>query len=116
MYIASIDCTPYSCQVMAAAKTSETERTKLSRPAVVDRALALADRAGVDALTIRRLATELGVTPMALYWHFRSKEELIAGVADRIWGEIRTAVARPRPGPDHRPLIRAPPLAVLARR
>jgi len=77
---------------MAPVKTGEGERTKLSRSAVVDRALALADSDGVDALTIRRLATELGVTPMALYWHFRSKEELIAGLADRIWGEIRTDV------------------------
>jgi AcrR family transcriptional regulator len=85
---------------MAATKSSDAERTKLSRSAVVDRALALADSAGVDALTIRRLATELGVTPMALYWHFRSKEELIAGVADRIWREIRTDVDRSSPWPD----------------
>jgi AcrR family transcriptional regulator len=77
---------------MAQAKTGEAERTKLSRAAVVDRALELADNDGLDALTIRRLANELGVTPMALYWHFRSKEELIAGVADRVWGEIRTDV------------------------
>ena len=77
---------------MAPVKVSEGERTKLSRSAVVDRALALADSDGLDALTIRRLATELGVTPMALYWHFRSKEELIAGLADRLWGEIRTDV------------------------
>ncbi len=77
---------------MAATKTGEAERTKLSRAAVVDRALELADTDGLDALTIRRLATELGVTPMALYWHFRSKEELIAGLADRVWGEIGTDV------------------------
>lgn len=77
---------------MAAAKAGEAERTRLSRSAVVDRAVTLADSEGVDALTIRRLATELGVTPMALYWHFRSKEELIAALADRIWGEIRTDV------------------------
>jgi len=77
---------------MAPTKTQEAERTRLSRSAVVDRALTLADRDGLDALTIRRLATELGVTPMALYWHFRSKEELIAGMADRVWGEIRTDV------------------------
>lgn len=80
--------------------TQETERTRLSRSAVVGRALALADAEGVDALTIRRLAQELGVTPMALYWHFRNKDELIAGLADRIWGEIRSdidpAVAWPR--------------------
>jgi TetR/AcrR family transcriptional regulator, tetracycline repressor protein len=85
---------------MAATKSKEAERTKLSRSAVVDRALALADSAGLEALTIRRLATELGVTPMALYWHFRSKEELIASVADRIWGEIRTDVDRSSPWPD----------------
>jgi TetR/AcrR family tetracycline transcriptional repressor len=77
---------------MAATKTGEAERTKLSRAAVVERALELADSDGLDALTIRRLAAELGVTPMALYWHFRSKEELIAGLADRVWGEIRTDV------------------------
>jgi len=85
---------------MAATKSNEAERAKLSRSAVVDSALALADSAGVEALTIRRLATELGVTPMALYWHFRSKEELIASVADRIWGEIRTDVDRSSPWPD----------------
>src|SRR6185437_5034921 len=77
---------------MAPAKAAQVERTRLSRSAVVDRAIELADAEGVDALTIRRLATELGVTPMALYWHFRSKEELITGLADRIWGEIRTDV------------------------
>ena len=84
---------------MAPTKAGEAERTRLSRSAVVDRALALADTEGVDALTIRRLATELGVTPMALYWHFRSKEELIAGLADRIWGEIRTDVDPADPWP-----------------
>jgi TetR/AcrR family transcriptional regulator, tetracycline repressor protein len=76
----------------ARAGTAEAERTKLSRSTVVDRALALADAEGVDALTIRRLAQELGVTPMALYWHFRNKEELIAGLADRIWSEIRSDI------------------------
>jgi TetR/AcrR family tetracycline transcriptional repressor len=77
---------------MAPTRTAEAERTKLSRSAVVDRALQLADSEGVDALTIRRLAQELGVTPMALYWHFRNKEELNAGLADRIWGEIKSDV------------------------
>ncbi|HET9896792.1 MAG TPA: TetR family transcriptional regulator [Streptosporangiaceae bacterium] len=77
---------------MAVTKTAETERARLSRSAVVDRALVLADAEGVEALTIRRLATELRVTPMALYWHFRNKEELIAALAERIWSEIRSDV------------------------
>src|SRR5258708_20136966 len=98
---------------MAGTKSSEAERTKLSRSAVVGRALALADSAGLEALTIRRLATELGVTPMALYWHFRSKEELIAGVADRIWGEIRTDVDRASPWPDQLRLMLESLIVVL---
>ena len=59
---------------------------------MVDRALQLADAVGLDALTIRKLATELGVTPMALYWHFRSKDELLTGLAERVWAEIDTNV------------------------
>jgi len=66
----------------------EGERARLSKRAVVDRALKLADANGLDALTIRKLAQDLGVTPMALYWHFRSKEDLLEGMAERVWGEI----------------------------
>ena len=77
--------------------TDEGERARLTRAVVVDRALALADNAGLDALTIRKLATELGVTPMALYWHFRSKDELLAGLAAHVWGEIDLTVDRAAP-------------------
>ena len=55
---------------------------------MTERALKLADADGLDALTIRKLAQDLGVTPMALYWHFRSKEDLLEGVAEQVWGEI----------------------------
>jgi AcrR family transcriptional regulator len=64
------------------------ERPRLSKEAVVDQALAIADADGLESLTIRRLANELGVTPMAFYWHFRNKEALLTGVAERLWGEI----------------------------
>ena len=73
---------------MATTKNPPQAAAKLSKAAVVERALALADELGLEALTIRRLAQELGVTPMALYWHFRSKEELLAGLGDRVWSEI----------------------------
>lgn len=63
---------------------SAAARPALSRESVADRAVALADAEGLDAVTIRRLADELGVTPMALYWHFRTKEELLAGVGARV--------------------------------
>ena len=91
-------CTAYSCQLMAPTQ-AEAQRSRLSKATVVERALALADADGLDALTIRRLAQELGVTPMALYWHFRSKEELLAGLGDQIWGEIDTDVDPDAPWP-----------------
>ena len=62
--------------------------SRLSKSAVIDGALRLADSAGLETLTIRRLAADLGVTPMALYWHFRGKDELLDGLADRLRGEI----------------------------
>ena len=82
-----------------AAKTAaeETGRPRLTKSAVVGRALQLADRGGVEAVTIRRLATELGVTPMALYWHFRSKDELLAALSERIWDEMDLDVDRTAP-------------------
>jgi TetR/AcrR family transcriptional regulator, tetracycline repressor protein len=63
-------------------------RSRLSKRTVTDRALKLADADGLDALTIRKLAQDLGVTPMALYWHFRSKEDLLEGVAEQLWDEL----------------------------
>jgi AcrR family transcriptional regulator len=62
---------------------------RLGREVVIERALALADADGLDALTIRRLADELGVTPMALYWHFRNKDELIDGLAEYLFAQVQ---------------------------
>jgi AcrR family transcriptional regulator len=76
------------------------ERTRLSRETVVDGALALTDAEGLDGLTIRRLATHLGVTPMALYWHFKNKDELLNAVADRLWSLIDTETDQARPWPE----------------
>ena len=87
-----LPCTAYSCQVTSSALPDEGDRARLTKDVVAQRALVLADRVGPEALTIRKLATELGVTPMALYWHFRSKDDLLTGVADRIWGEVDIAV------------------------
>ncbi|MEV0201578.1 TetR family transcriptional regulator [Nonomuraea sp. NPDC050691] len=57
---------------------------KLTATAIVERALEIGDTEGLDAVTIRRLATDLGVTPMALYWHFKNKEQLVVGLADHL--------------------------------
>jgi TetR/AcrR family transcriptional regulator, tetracycline repressor protein len=60
----------------------------LSRDGIVDRAVAIADVEGLDAVSIRRLAQEFGVTPMALYWHVQNKDELLAAMGDRIFAGI----------------------------
>ena len=54
----------------------------LSREPIVAAALELVDRDGWDALSMRRLAVELDVWPMAIYRHFSDKEDLLAAVAD----------------------------------
>ncbi|MHB1527545.1 MAG: TetR/AcrR family transcriptional regulator C-terminal domain-containing protein [Candidatus Dormibacteria bacterium] len=64
-------------------------QARLSPDAIVTRALALADAEGLDAVTIRRLAQDHHVTPMALYRHFRDKDELIDAMAERLLADIR---------------------------
>ncbi|HEX2086832.1 MAG TPA: helix-turn-helix domain-containing protein [Solirubrobacteraceae bacterium] len=54
---------------------------KLSRERILETALAVVEREGWDALSMRRLAQDLDVWPMAIYRHFRDKEELLAVVA-----------------------------------
>jgi AcrR family transcriptional regulator len=60
----------------------------LNRDRVLRTAVALADRAGIDALSMRSLAQELDVVPMALYKHVANKEQLLDGMVDVIVGEI----------------------------
>jgi TetR/AcrR family tetracycline transcriptional repressor len=63
-------------------------KERLSRERIVDCAIALADAEGLEAVTIRRLAQDQGVTPMALYWHFKDKELLLNGIAERLLSEV----------------------------
>lgn len=81
----------------AGSNTKEGRRPPLSRSLVLDRALALADAEGLDAVSARRLAHELGVTPMALYWHFRRKDELLEALADRVVQEVDLSIDRSLP-------------------
>ena len=64
------------------------ERKQLTREVVVERALVLADSGGLGGVTIRRLAGDLGVTPMALYWHFRNKDELLDAMMGQVFAEV----------------------------
>ena len=68
----------------------------LHREDVVRAAVELLDEVGLDRLTTRALTTRLGVQPGALYWHVRSKSELLSAIADEILREV--FVPEPDPG------------------
>jgi AcrR family transcriptional regulator len=61
---------------------------RLDREQVVSTAIALADEAGLEAVSLRRVADRLAVTPMALYRHVTSKDDLLDAMADRLYGEL----------------------------
>ena len=77
-------------------------RVQLSRDRVLRAAVALADNVGIEALSMRNLAEELGVVPMALYKHVANKEELLDGMIDVVVGEIDP----PAPGTDWKTAVR----------
>ena len=79
------------CQV--GQKTEAPRRVTLSRDRVLRAAVALADDAGIEALSMRKLAEVLGVVPMALYKHVANKEELLDGMIDVVIGEIDPPVS-----------------------
>jgi AcrR family transcriptional regulator len=65
-----------------------TARARLTRDRVLAAAVALADREGAEALTVRRLAEDLGVHPTSLYNHVASKTAILDGVVERLFTEI----------------------------
>ena len=85
----------------AAAKAKS--RVPLSRDRALEVAVRIADTEGLGALTMRRLAQELGVEAMSLYHHVANKEDILDGMVDALFGEIelpdpgfgwRTAMSR----------------------
>ena len=63
-------------------------RTPLSKERVLRAAIELADAEGIEALSMRRLAKELGVEAMSLYNHVANKGEILAGIIDLVAGEF----------------------------
>jgi AcrR family transcriptional regulator len=70
------------------ASVTPEKRVPLSRERVLHAAVALADATGIGSLTMRSLAHELGVKPMALYYHVANKEEILDGIVDLVFSEI----------------------------
>jgi AcrR family transcriptional regulator len=79
-------------QMSSTAEQSAERRAPLTRDRVLVTAVELADTAGIDALTIRRLAERLGVEPMSLYYHVPNKEAILDGIVDLVFQEIEQAV------------------------
>ncbi|MCP2324689.1 AcrR family transcriptional regulator [Hamadaea flava] len=69
-------------------------RPALSRDRVLRAAVELADSGGISAVTMRRLAEELGAEAMSLYHHVANKEQVLDGIVDVIGAEINEAAAR----------------------
>jgi AcrR family transcriptional regulator len=67
---------------------NHAKRIPLSRERVLRSAAAIADAAGIGALTIRSLARELGVKPMAIYYYVANKSEILDGIVDLVFAEI----------------------------
>lgn len=80
----------------APARPARRRREPISRDAIVTAAIDLLDREGLAALSMRRLAEELGTGAATLYWHVGSKDGLLDLVLDQVIGEAKV----PDPDPD----------------
>lgn len=76
--------------------TRRREAPVPGREHIVHTAIAIADTEGLDALSMRRLAAELGVGPMSLYRHVANKDALVAQMTDTVFSDHQP----PDPGPD----------------
>lgn len=74
--------------VPPAPPTSETVRVPLTRDRVLRAAIELADREGIDAVSMRRLGAELGVEAMSLYNHVPNKSALLDGIVEAVINDI----------------------------
>jgi AcrR family transcriptional regulator len=67
---------------------SPSGRTPLSRDRILAAALAYTDQHGLQALSMRKLAAELGVEAMSLYNHIDNKDDILVGIADLVFAEV----------------------------
>ncbi len=81
---------------------ASVERAPLTRERVLEAAIGLADANGIESLSMRKLAAELGVEAMSLYHHVGSKDELLGGILDIVLEQIDL----PPPGTEWKAAIR----------
>ncbi|MEA2141379.1 MAG: hypothetical protein QOC91_1478 [Solirubrobacteraceae bacterium] len=75
-------------EIAKQAEPNAKRRIPLNRERVLRAAIALADEAGVESLTMRKLAKELGVEAMSLYNHVANKDDLLDGIVEIVFSEI----------------------------
>jgi AcrR family transcriptional regulator len=75
-------------KIGAATESIAERRSPLTRQRVTEAAVELADREGIDSVSMRRLGQELGVEAMSLYTHVRSKDDLLDGMVEVVIGRI----------------------------
>lgn len=83
-------------------KPSDETRMPMSRERVLDAAIRLADAGGIESLSMRKLAQELGVEAMTLYYHVANKDDILNGMVDIVLGEFDL----PSRGAEWKPEIR----------
>src|SRR3981081_3077563 len=75
-------------KISALGKTGTERRTPLTRERVMAAAIELADREGIESISMRKRAQELGVEAMSLYTHVRNKNDLLDGMSDAVISQI----------------------------
>ncbi|MEO5834454.1 MAG: TetR/AcrR family transcriptional regulator [Nakamurella sp.] len=73
-------------------RPTASPRVPLSRDRVLRAAMAVADEGGIAALTIRTLASALGVKPMSVYYYVQNKDEILDGIVDLVFSQIELPV------------------------
>ncbi len=70
------------------AKSKPAARVPVTRERALQAAVELADRDGIESLSMRNLARALGIEAMSLYHHVKSKDDILDGMVDLVFGEI----------------------------
>src|SRR5271163_4622157 len=80
--------TPRQAELIWSRPEPSSRKAGLTRDQIAAAALRLADSEGLDALSMRRMASELGVGTMTLYYYVRTKDELLSLMHNALAGEL----------------------------
>ncbi len=75
-------------------RADQGRRATLTRQRVLEAAVTLADREGIEAVSMRRLGQELGIEAMSLYTHVRNKDDLLDGMVEAVMAEVPAGAGR----------------------